>query len=689
MFFLAILAGIYVSCWDYYKKLFVLFKEYVLKPIILFPVTLCCYSLLLLSCDKNKDEMDNGKINLQLSSIKIGITYLNISSPNDEIPVDKNIIVTFSNALDTSTIKENIILTTKADNLPVGCNVSYADEFRSAILIPYQSLNYLTGYQIEITSDIKGKNNENFPGVVYSFTTVNGKMIINSVTINNNPLNNLDPLHNVSWQDITIKAEFSHSLNPADYQSYFTLSGNIPLNFSVSADSQTVTITNINDLEYYHQYFFNISNMLKANNGFSFNGFSASFYTSVDSAFKFPLMTDDELLGIVQQQTFRYFYDFAHPSCGLARERNTSGDIVTIGGSGFGVMILIVGMEREFISRSEGINRLDNILKFLETCDRYHGAWPHWLNGSTGKTVPFSPIDDGGDLVETSFMIQGLLTMRQYLDSANTTEKSLIDRINVLCNEVEYDWFTRGEDVLYWHWSPNTGWKVNLKIQGYNETLITYVLAASSATHEVSADVYRIGYTQNGLIANGKSYFGYTLPLGQDYGGPLFFTHYSFLGLDPRNLQDDLANYWEQNVNQSLINHAYCVANPNHYVGYGTDSWGLTASDDPWGYSAHSPTNDLGVITPTAAISSLPYTPIESMNAIKHFYYILGDRLWGEYGFYDAFNVTEGWWANSYIAIDQGPIICMIENYRTGLLWSLFMSCPEIQEGLDKLGFRY
>ena len=216
-----------------------------------------------------------------------------------------------------------------------------------------------------------------------------------------------------------------------------------------------------------------------------------------------------------------------------------------------------------------------------------------------------------------------------------------------------------------------------------------YVLAASSASHGISASVYHNGYARNGGIVNGKSFYGYTLPLGEDYGGPLFFTHYSFLGLDPGNLRDTYAGYWEQNVNHTRINRAYCLDNPKNYVGYGSGSWGLTASDNQKGYSAHSPTNDLGVITPSAAVSALPYTPEESMEAIRYFYYILGDKLWGEYGFYDAFNITEQWWADSYIAIDQGPIICMIENYRSGLLWDLFMSCPEVQSGLDKLGFTY
>nr|MDA3823423.1 glycoside hydrolase family 3 C-terminal domain-containing protein [Bacteroidales bacterium] len=315
-------------------------------------------------------------------------------------------------------------------------------------------------------------------------------------------------------------------------------------------------------------------------------------------------------------------------------------------------------------------------------------VWPHWLNSFNGNVVPFSVKDNGADLVETSFMVQGLITTRQYMDENSTQEKTLIDRINVLCDSVEWDWFTKGgEDVLYWHWSPNYGWDMNMKIRGYNETLITYVLAASSTTHAIDAPVYHSGYAKDGGMINGNEFFGINLPLGYDYGGPLFFAHYSFLGLDPRNLSDQYANYWDQNVNHSLINNAYCIRNSRGYKGYSADCWGLTASDERNGYSAHSPTNDNGTITPTAAISSIPYTPEESIKAIRHFYYILGDKLWGQYGFYDAFNINQNWWANSTLAIDQGPIVIMIENYRTGLLWDLFMSAPEVQEGLLKLGF--
>ncbi len=401
-------------------------------------------------------------------------------------------------------------------------------------------------------------------------------------------------------------------------------------------------------------------------------------------------LTNEVLLEKVQHQTFKYFYDFAHPVSGMTRERNSSGDIVTSGGSGFGLMVLIVGMERGFITREQGLEQIEKMVGFLESCDRYHGVWPHWLNGATGDVVPFSPKDNGADLVETAFMIQGLIAVRQYLFQNNPAEKALADRINTLWQEVDWEWFTRGgEEVLYWHWSPEFEWEMNHAIRGHNETLIVYVLAASSPTFPIDATVYHDGYARNGEIKNGNSYYGIELPLGEELGGPLFFSHYSFLGLDPRKLEDRYANYWDQNVAHSRINREYCKENPKGYKGYSKVCWGLTASDNHQGYSAHSPTNDLGVITPTAAISSIPYTPEASLEAIRHFYYEYGDSLWGIYGFHDAFNLSEVWWADSYLAIDQGPIVVMIENFRSGLIWDLFMSAPEIQEGLQILRFEY
>lgn len=465
--------------------------------------------------------------------------------------------------------------------------------------------------------------------------------------------------------------------------------GLISIEFSFSNGDSTIIIEPATTLEYFKTYNLRIGAGLQSQYGIDYGtGYVVKINTKIDPSDKFERITENELLELVQRQTFRYFWDFAHPESGMARERNTSGDIVTTGGSGFGLMAIIVGIERGFISRKEGVERLKKIITYLESADRFHGVWPHWLNGKTGKVQPFSNYDNGGDLVETSFLIQGLLTFREYLYTNDPVEKELISRITTLWEEVEWDWYTKdGEDVLYWHWSPDKGWTMNHQIKGYNEALITYVLAAASPTHSIEPSVYHSGWASNGGMVNGKEFYDITLPLGYDFGGPLFFTHYSFLGLDPRNLQDQYANYWDQNVNHTLINYNYSIDNPRNYIGYSKNSWGLTASDNHNGYSAHSPTNDLGVITPTAALSSFPYTPEKSMQALDYFYYTIGDKLWGPYGFYDAYNLTERWIANSYLAIDQGPIIIMIENYRTGLLWDLFMDNPEIAIGLDKLNF--
>jgi hypothetical protein len=411
--------------------------------------------------------------------------------------------------------------------------------------------------------------------------------------------------------------------------------------------------------------------------------------------------SDTALFRLVQQQTFQYFWDGAEPVSGLARERfhvdnvypQNDKMVVTSGGAGFGVMAILVGIERGFITREEGRERLEKIVSFLESADKFHGAFPHWWNGETGKVKPFSKKDDGGDLVETSYTIQGLLCVRQYFNKDNEKEKTLVARINKLWEAVEFDWYRNGKNVLYWHWSPNHGWEMNFPVTGYNECLIMYVLAASSATHTVPAEVYHEGWAKNGAINATTTKYGYTLRLSHngapEYGGPLFWAHYSYLGLDPRGLKDKYADYWQENKNQALINYNWCVENSNKFKGYGPDSWGLTSSYSMKGYAGHAPgeKRDLGVIAPTAALSSFPYTPKESMAAMKHWYNDMKDKLWGPYGFFDAFSETDNWFPPRYLAIDQGPIVVMMENYRTGLLWKLFMSCPEIKDGLKKLGF--
>lgn len=465
----------------------------------------------------------------------------------------------------------------------------------------------------------------------------------------------------------------------------------INLFFTFSHSDSVVRISCVQPLKYYAKYILAVPTTLASKSGAHISKYySVQLRTGIDSSNKFPLISDNELMDSVQYRNLQYFWNFAHPISGLARERNTSGDLVTSGGSGMGVMAIVAGVNRNFISRSEAVNHLTIMSDFLLYRTKvYHGAYPHWFNGANGSTIAFSTNDDGADLVETSYLIQGLLTARQYFNDGGSKESSLRNKIDSIWQRVEWNWFTKNgtETNLYWHWSPTKGFIMNMPIRGWDECLITHVLAASSPTFPVSTEVYKNCWASNGGIKNGKSFFGYKLPLGPDYGGPLFFAHYSFLGIDPRGLSDQYADYWEQNRNHSMINYTYCQQNSRNYAGYSADCWGLTASDNPWGYDAHSPTNDRGVITPTAALSSMPYTPSQSKAAMRFFYYKMGDRIWGDYGFTDAFCINEAWVADSYLAIDQGPIVVMIENYRSALLWEQFTSCSELKLGMKKLGF--
>lgn len=498
-----------------------------------------------------------------------------------------------------------------------------------------------------------------------------------------------------SYQPV-LKFSFSTKINQSSINSAVSFKANtgtaVAYTATLENSDSTIVIQPSGPLLSLTKYTVSVATSLKSkDNGSLLSAIDVNLYTKLDSSLKFPVITDEQLLDKVQQQTFKYFWDFAHPVSGLARERNTSGDIVTSGGSGFGIMAMVTAVNRGFITRAQGLARMQTIVSFLKnTAQKFHGAFPHWLNGATGAVVPFSTKDNGADLVETSYLIQGLLTARQYFNGGDATETALRTDINAIWNGVEWSWFRQNnQNVLYWHWSPDFAWQMNLPIKGWNECLITYILAASSTTSAIPKAVYTGGWTANGAngFTNGNTYYGLTLPLGPAYGGPLFFSHYSFLGVNPNGLTDAYAAYQTQVVNHSKINYEYCKANPKGYFGYSDSCWGLTASDISGGYAASSPANDLGFIAPTAALSSFPYTPVESMKALKFFYYVLGDKLWKEYGFVDAFSLKDPWFADSFLAIDQGPIIVMIENHRSGLLWDLFTGCPEVKTGMKNLGF--
>lgn len=426
---------------------------------------------------------------------------------------------------------------------------------------------------------------------------------------------------------------------------------------------------------------------------------AALFGPGCTSGRKAQMLSDDALLDTIERTTSLYFTDFINPNNGLARERanwDYYGDIVTTGGTGFGMMAIVAAAERQYIPREQAVAQLDNITRFLDRVERFHGAWAHWYASETEQVYPFSPYDDGGDLVETAFLTEGLLVVRQWLHNSEVeAEREVAQRADKLWKEIEWDWYTQGTDSLYWHWSKNHGWKMNHRIKGFDECFITYVLAAASPTHPIERKVYEACYKNSPYYYNGKAYYGIKLSLGMEYGGPLFFTHYSWLGLNPHGLTDGEVNYFERNRAHALIHYNYALENPKGHAEYGANLWGFTSSDDPLvGYCSHHPgtPDENGTVSPTAAVASIVYTPEQSMAVIRHLYEDLGEQVFGRYGFYDAYNPSlapEKQVVPHYLAIDQGPIVVMIENYRSGLIWNLFMQAPEVQTGLERLGFYY
>ncbi len=412
---------------------------------------------------------------------------------------------------------------------------------------------------------------------------------------------------------------------------------------------------------------------------------------AVESTAEIRDFTDDELLDMVQRYTFRYFWEGAHQATGMILERsNGNGRTVASGATGMGLMALILGHEREYRPQEKIKERILMILDFLDACDRYHGAWSHWYNAETFETQPFSEKDDGGDIVETSFVAAGLLALKNYF-SGNDAQSVLIrERANHLWREIEWTWYQNGQNTLFWHWSPNYDFEMNMQMRGWNECLITYIMAASSPTYPISKEVYTNGWARDGGMLDERTFYDFSINLSPDWGGPLFFIHYTHLGINPNGLSDKYVDYWQEHVNTAKIHHAYAIDNPLNHKSYQDSCWGLTASDDPYGYTAHQPWyNDNGTISPTGALGSMPYTPEESMKALSYFYRVRGADLFGLYGFYDAFNDNLDWVRDAYLGIDQGPIAVMIENFRTGLLWNIVMSDEEVQAGLDKLGFDY
>lgn len=401
-------------------------------------------------------------------------------------------------------------------------------------------------------------------------------------------------------------------------------------------------------------------------------------------------LQDRKALDTLQRDTFRYMWEDADPVSGMPYEANFNWDVrpVAIGGTGFGIAAVVAAVDRGWISRDQAVERLLRITRFLKDKTprkQLHGAFPHWINGSTGQAISFGATDVGADIVETSFLIQGMLIARAYFNGPGV-EETLRKVITEIWEDVDWNWFTNGEPGLYWQWSARDGFQSHLKILGYNECLITYVLAVASPTHPISRKDY--DYWTSGDGYESRTSRGYVIEASMKKPGPLFLVHYSFIGLDPRRIADNYVKhgYFVRNVNHVLSNRAYCLQDAPTANRYGEDCWGLTASQIKDGYAANEPEHDTSTIAPTAALSSMPYTPQYSFQVLANLLGPLKDKVWGENGPYDAFSLRQDWVSDRYLAVDQLPIVCMVENYRSGLLWQMFMSDPDVRRGLTVAG---
>jgi hypothetical protein len=401
----------------------------------------------------------------------------------------------------------------------------------------------------------------------------------------------------------------------------------------------------------------------------------------------------------VQEAGFRYFYNYAYPGSHLPREGIKAKDswdptAMSAVSTGMYFFNIVVGIERGFITREQGAAHAKVLLDFLNgPTERFYGAFPHWIDGKTGKVRPFSSKDNGADMVETAIIAQGLIFAREYFDGYSVVENSIRQTSDSLWKAIEWDKFIQNpgtdEQVMIWHWTPEHGFS-DLPIVGFNEAEICYILGVGSPTFPIAPEVYWDGWVaKNPEYYNPRTVEGLNGPielkLTWDYGIPMFVMHYSYLGLDPRSVPLQDGNLFDEFTRLTLANHDYAKLNADKFKGY-DKYWGLTASLDPNGYRAHHPIHDdNGTISPTGALCSMPYLPKQVIDMMCELYLEKGDTLWGPFGFYDAFNPTLDWVADGYIGIDVGPIAPMIENYRSGKLWYTFMQAPEVHEAIEKI----
>ena len=405
----------------------------------------------------------------------------------------------------------------------------------------------------------------------------------------------------------------------------------------------------------------------------------------------------DPYIDLTARLAFDYFWEQANPANGLVKDRSTDGSAASIAAVGFGLSAITVGIDRGWITRAEGAGRVEATLDFFATCPQgeaasdvcgYRGFFYHFLDLRTGTRAGTNELST----IDTALLLGGVLQAAEYFDGGGAEEARIRELADTIWRRVEWDWATPRSPRVALGWRPEEGF-LPFDWRGYNEAMILYVLGLGSPTHPLpdgAWDAWTATYPSDWQTHYGLTFL--TFP-------PLFGHQYSHVWIDFRDIQDDYmrskdSDYFENSRKATLAQRAYAIDNPRGWPNYGPNEWGLTASDDPppaplyIARGAAPVQNDNGTITPTAAGGSYAFTPAESREALRTFYARYRPTLWGPYGLRDAYNVALNWTATDYLGIDQGPIVLMIENERTGVVWDAFTRHPDVQRGLDRAGFR-
>jgi len=392
-----------------------------------------------------------------------------------------------------------------------------------------------------------------------------------------------------------------------------------------------------------------------------------------------PSPSDDKFLDQIQRETFKYFVECVNPKNGIVLDRAdnfSAPDFQKIPGSiagvGFGLTALAVGAERGWIAKNEAKSRTLATLEFFaEKAEQKNGFFYHFLDMNTGKRFANCEISS----VDTALLLAGVLFAGKYYEDPQIARLS-----RNIFNRVDWRWMKNGTEFLCMGWKPEEGFLSNYWTQ-YAESLLMYILAMGSTTNGIDRTSWK----------NLKRIVG-------KYGGreciycPSLFTHqYSHIWVDFRDKYDGFADYFENSLQATLINRQYCLDSRRSFKTFDDDCWGLTAAIGPDGYCAYGsppgPAQNDGTVAPTAAGASIVFTPEFSIRVLKYFFHEYNKQMWGKYGFSDSLNINRDFFARDAYAINQGPILLMIENLRSKFVWKTFMRIPEVKRGMMKAGF--